>query len=263
MNTRDSQSGPVLYPFRLPDAAPRPRRCPQGQLCRPVRGLLFDMGDVLHDATLWRRWLLQLLGRIGLRANYRSFFYLWDRDYLADVYRGRRTFCDAFREFLRAAGLASAQIDEVEAACQARRRHWEETARPLPGVRPTLARLHASGYVLGVLSNSDRPAAELREQLQRFGLHMPFAAVVSSLDLGEIKPHPRGYRTALEQMELRAEEVAFVGHDTLELAGAAACGLATIAFNFDADAKADVFIARFEELLDIVSQTQPPYAAAG
>ena len=117
--------------------------------------------------------------------------------------------------------------------------------------------------MLGVLSDSDRPGAELRGQLDRFGLHFPFASVVSSLDLSETKPHPLGYRTALEEMGLRAEEVAFVGHDTLELAGAAACGLGTIAFNFDAEAKADVFIARFEELLDVVSQTQPPYAAAG
>lgn len=26
---------------------------------RNVRGLVFDMGDVLFDATVWRRWLLQ------------------------------------------------------------------------------------------------------------------------------------------------------------------------------------------------------------
>jgi hypothetical protein len=36
----------------------------------------------------------------------------------------------------------------------------------------------------------------------------------------------------------------------------------TIAFNFDADARADVFIARFDELSEVVDQ-QRPYAAAG
>jgi HAD superfamily hydrolase (TIGR01509 family) len=249
--------------FQHDGASSAERRCPMGSLSRPVRGILFDMGDVLHDATLWRRWLLQLLQRMGLRANYRSFYYIWDRDFLADVHRGQRTFAEAFQAFLLSAGLSLAQIDEVQAACQARRRQWEDTARPLPGVKPTLARLHVAGYVLGVLSDSDRKAKELARQLDRFGFGGWFTAVVSSIELGEIKPHPICYQRALAGMGLSADQVVFVGHDTIELAGATRCGMETIAFNFDSDAEADVFIARFEELLDVVSAVQPPYAAAG
>ncbi len=260
MNVRDDfrVGGQWLSPDRL-----RQRRCPAGSLSRPIRGLLFDMGDVLHDATLWRRWLLQLLGRIGLQTTYRSFYHVWDRDFLADVHRGRREFGEAFSAFLLSAGLSPAQIDEVQAACQARRRQWEDTARTLPGVKPTLARLHAAGYVLGVLSDSEHSSAVLREQLDRFGIAGYFTAVVSSIDLGETKPQPIGYRTALERMNLLPEQAAFVGHDALELAGAARVGLSTVAFNFDPDAKADVFIARFDELLDVVSAAQPSLAAAG
>jgi hypothetical protein len=36
----------------------------------------------------------------------------------------------------------------------------------------------------------------------------------------------------------------------------------TIAFNFDHDAQADVFLSRFEELVELVAN-QPRYAAAG
>ncbi|NUQ64858.1 MAG: HAD family hydrolase [Pirellulales bacterium] len=239
------------------------RRCPIGRLSRPLRGLLFDMGDVLHDATLWRRWLLHLLGRMGLHTNYRCFYHIWDRDFLPDVHRGERPFCEALQAFLLSVGLSPAQIDEVQAACQARRRQWEETARPLPGVKPTLARLHAAGYTLGVLSDSEHPSSGLRDQLDRFGLSGLFSAVVSSIDLKQTKPHPIGYRTALEAMRLAPEQAAFVGHDTAELAGAARVGLQTIAFNFDPDAKADVFIARFDELLEVVSAAGVSLAAAG
>lgn len=35
---------------------------------RKTLGLLFDMGDVLYDATVWRRWLLQLLHKMGLHT---------------------------------------------------------------------------------------------------------------------------------------------------------------------------------------------------
>ena len=48
-----------------------------------------------------------------------------------------------------------------------------------------------------------------------------------------------------------------MGHDRLELAGAAAVGMSTIAFNFDSDAQADVHINRFEELIEVLI---PPLA---
>ena len=230
------------------------------RLPRPVSGLLFDMGDVLYDATAWRRWLLQVLGRLGLHTNYRSFFTIWDRDFLDDVHRGRREFSEAFRAFLRSAGLSCGQIDEVDAACRARRSQWEVTARLLPGVKTTLGRLRAAGCTLGVLSDSEHPAAVLGERLERLGLGGLFAAVVSSIDLGRIKPDPLGYLTALQGMQLGAKGVAFVGHDAAELAGAAKVGMQTIAFNFAPDARADVFLTRFDELLELVDV--PPASAA-
>ena len=230
-----------------------------GTLPRPVEGLLFDMGDVLYDATLWRRWLLRVLSQLGVHTSYRSFFHIWDHDFLDDVYRGRREFCEAFQAFLLSVGLSPGQIDEVEAACQARRNEWERNARLLPGVKPTLAKLHAAAVTMGVLSDSECPAAVLSERLERLGLRGIFHTVVSSLDLERIKPDPVCYRTALGAIGLSADRVAFVGHDTEELAGAAGVGMATIAFNYDTDAKADVFITRFEELFPLVgpSASQP------
>jgi putative hydrolase of the HAD superfamily len=223
---------------------------------------LFDAGGVLYDDTVWRRWLLRLLAQLGLHTNYRSFYHIWDHDFLDDVYRGRREFCEAFQTFLLSVGLSRAQVDEVEAACQARRRQWEMTARPLPGVKSTLSRLHAAGVVMGVLSDSEHPAAVLAGRLERFGLGGRFQAVVSSIDLERTKPDPVCYLTAARAMSLPPQEVAFVGHDADELAGAAKVGMSTIAFNQEAGAQADVFIARFEELLELVRSDARQAAAA-
>ena len=228
-----------------------------GTLPRPVEGLLFDLGDVLYDATLWRRWLLRVLSQLGVHTRYRSFFHIWDHDFLDDVHRGRRELSEAFQAFLRSVGLSPAQIDEVEAACQARRNEWERTARLLPGVKSTLGKLHAAGIVMGVLSDSENPGTLLHQRLDRLGLGGVFKAVVSSIDLERIKPDPVCYRTALHAMGLPGDRVAFVGHDAEELAGAAAVGMPTIAFNYDPDAKADVFITRFEQLLPLVRRPSP------
>jgi len=232
------------------------------RLSGPIHGVLLDMCNVLYDATLWRRWVLQLLSRLGLHTNYRSFFKIWDRDYLDAVHRGQREFREAFEAFLASAGLSRAQIDEVEGACQARRRILQEGARPLPGVKTTLGRLHKSGLVLGAISNSQSPASALENDLARFGLGRLFTAVISSFDLKRTMPEEICYRTALKAMKLPPAQVAFVDHDTAELAGAAAVGMPTVAFNFDPDARADVYIDRFDDLLEVIGEPRP-LAAAG
>ena len=239
--------------------------CPgsgKARLPQRIRGVLFDMGNVLYDNTLWRRWVLKLLSHLGLHTNYCCFFRVWDRDYLDDVHCGRRDFREAFEAFLLSAGLTRSQIDEVEAACRARRRQLDQGARPLPGVKSTLKRLDLLGLTLGALSNSEHACSGLRQQLGRLGVGELFATVVSSIDLKRTMPDPACYLTATKGMKLPAEQVAFVGHDTLELAGAAAVGMPTVAFNFDTDAQADVYLARFEDLLEVVGPP-PPLAVAG
>jgi len=227
----------------------------------PVRGVLFDGCNVLYDDTVWRRWVLKLLANLGLHTNYRCFFRVWERDFLDDVHRGRRGFRDAFAAFLRSAGLSSGQIDEVQAACQGRRRHLEAGTRPLPGVKTALGRLHQSGLVLGVICNSEHPASVLSEQLGRFASGKIFTTVVSSIDIRRTMPEAACYLTATEAMGLPVTQVAFVGHDAGQLAGATAVGMPTIALNYDPDARADVYLSRFDELPDVLS-TQASVDAA-
>jgi FMN phosphatase YigB (HAD superfamily) len=224
-----------------------------------VDGLLFDACNILYDDTAWRRWLLRVLRRLGMETSHRSFFRVWDRDYLDDVHRGQRPFCEALRAFLLSVGLSPAQIDEVEAACHARR-HTEASVRPLTGVPGTIRRLRESGMVLAVACNSEDPALILRQRLDRLGLGHLLTTVVSSVDLAQTMPEAGCYEAALAGMKLPAHRVAFVGHDAGQLAGAARLGMPTIAFNCDADALADVYLQRFENLLELV--VSRPLAAA-
>jgi HAD superfamily hydrolase (TIGR01509 family) len=213
-----------------------------------IDGLVFDMGDVLFDATAWRRRLLQLLRHMGLQAGYRSLFDLWDSDYLDAVHRGDRDYAEAFVAFLRDAGLSPAQIDEAVTASHQFKRQIEAEVRPFPGVRETLDRLRDQGLRLAVLSDSESPSAAIAERLRTLGIGDAFSVVVSSVDLRQTKPNPLGYRTAVERLGLRPDRVAFVGHDAAELRGARRCGMRTIAFNYDREATADCRISRFCDL---------------
>ena len=117
--------------------------------------------------------------------------------------------------------------------------------------------------VLAVLSDSESTSELLHARLVRLGLGGRFTAVVSSFDLERTKPDPVCYHEALSAIGMRAEQVAFVGHDADEMAGAKAVGLRTLAFNFEPGTKADRYLARFEELLDYTSRRGARYRVPG
>ena len=104
-----------------------------------VVGLIFDAEDVLYDSTVWRRWLLQLLVRMGLQTDYRSFYCAWEREYLDEVNCGRREYWEALCDYLQSAGLLPGQLDEVMAAGQARSRQIQQQSFPLSPGSPSEA----------------------------------------------------------------------------------------------------------------------------
>jgi putative hydrolase of the HAD superfamily len=215
------------------------------------RALLFELDNVLHDATHWQRWLWQLLTRMGLQRDFHGFCAIWQRGYMHEVYRGGREFASALRAFLVDSGMSAGQIDEVEAASAARRRELSESVRPLPGVVKTLSHLAGAGVILGVLANSEWSGNELRERIDRLGLKGRFQFVFSSRDLGHAKPEPSCYQAALDTLRMPSHAVAFVSCETDDLAGAAAVGLRTVAVNVDTEAHADFSLRRFDELLTV------------
>jgi FMN phosphatase YigB (HAD superfamily) len=224
-----------------------------------VRAFVFDLGDVLYDATVWRRWLVRLLARLGLRVNYAEFFCVWDRDYLPDVYCGRRDYAEAFEAVLATCGLTRAQIEEVTAASHARRRDLAIHRRLLPGVSATLGQLHAGGFPLALLCEADGPGGQVREELHRLAIGDYFGPIISSFDLGRAKPDPVCFEAALAALQLTSGHAAFVGHNTVELAAARRLGLATVAFNYEPGAEADFHCSHFPELLDLVQAGRPAH----
>jgi FMN phosphatase YigB (HAD superfamily) len=229
---------------------------------RSLRGLVFEMTNVLYDATLWRRELVRLLARLEVPACYPAFFSRWDREYLGDVQCGFRQFEEAFQAFLLSAGLSWAQIDEIEAASRVRHKELEMAGRPLPGVTATIAKLSQQGWPLAVLTDSPYPAARLAAELGKLALGGCFQSVLSSFDLEATKPAAACYQAAIAVMDAPAEELAFVGCDRDSLVGARACGLRTIAVNCPDDVAADARLSKFSELLDVVERWSTLQVAA-
>jgi HAD superfamily hydrolase (TIGR01509 family) len=214
------------------------------------RAIIFDMGDIFFDATPWRRALTARLQELGVAIDYPQFCRGWEAK-LVEVYLGRREYWAALTEFLAEQGLSEAAVANTIAF--ARETAASVESRTLfDGVAETLAALRAKGVKLAVLSDTESSEPRVRRRLAQMGIEQCFDVVVTSIDIGHVKPQPEAFAAALARLNVTADQAAFVGHDVDELDGAMQCGIAAIAYNYEPGVPGDHFIRCFSELLDIV-----------
>ncbi len=215
-----------------------------------TRGLIFDGPGVLYDASLWRRWLLKLLTRMGLHTHYDVFYRTWDYEYAGAVLAGQRSWRCALESFLRSAGLSQCQVDEVIPALRAKRNQFEADLRPMPGVTGTLAALEAGGFRLAVAADTEATGEEFNGRLRRLGIARRFAGAISSTEIGHVMPSPAVYLAALAAVELPPDEVAFVSALPEHISGAKQMGLTTVAVDCELADEADYHVERICQLVE-------------
>jgi putative hydrolase of the HAD superfamily len=221
-----------------------------------LRGILFDMGDIFYDATPWRRAVTAALCEHGVAIEFAEFVRRWEAE-LVPVYVGQKPYWDAFAKLLSNFALDADTREKITAMAREKARAAEERTL-FPGVAETLDRLHALGVKLAVLSDTESCESRVRERLAAMGIERYFDAVVTSADIGFVKPMQEAFAAALDRIGVARTNAAFVGHDEDELAGAKAFGLLTIAYNHVPGAPADRYLNEFAELVDVAAA-----AAAG
>jgi putative hydrolase of the HAD superfamily len=92
-----------------------------------------------------------------------------------------------------------------------------------PDVLPTVEKLHDAGLRMGIVSNWD---VRLPELCHHLGLSRYLEFVISSANLGRIKPQDSLFRAALERIGAASCEAAHVGdHYFADVLGARAAGI--------------------------------------
>jgi putative hydrolase of the HAD superfamily len=92
----------------------------------------------------------------------------------------------------------------------------------VPEVLDTIEFLRASGVPVALCTNA---TDDLRDDLARFGLAEAFDAVVSSAEIGYVKPMPEFYRAACEAVDTAPGYCLLVDDTVRNIAGARAAGL--------------------------------------
>jgi HAD superfamily hydrolase (TIGR01509 family) len=103
----------------------------------------------------------------------------------------------------------------------------------IKNVKETLQKIHEAGVPFIILTDATKKGSELKPFLAKLGIEEYVTEMVSSKDVGVIKPDERFFATILEKYGLKKEEVVFIAHDDDELRGACNLGIPVIAFNYE------------------------------
>lgn len=127
-----------------------------------------------------------------------------------------------------------------------------------PHVTSTLTTLVKWGVKLALLTDAPPKQAWLR--LCYLNLHHLFDAVITSTDVGEPKPSPRGFQAVLQALEVRADQTLMVGDwPERDIKGAQQVGIRTVLARygerqFEGHSGADWEIDDIAQLLTIVQE---------
>ena len=230
----------------------------------PPQALVFEPAGVLYDASPRRRWLWQLVSRLGLKTSYDEFTATWASSFLPPALRGERPYAAQLRDFLASLGLSPADLSEIEAAMPLRGQPLEAGVRALPGVGRALARLASQAMNLAVLCDCSLPGNELKEQLDHLGLGGHFGLVATSVDLGLTKPAIHNYDTMAAMLNLPPAQCAFISSRRCDLWGANDAGWQTISIGATAADAAHKSLMSMAELADTARHwTCEPARVAG
>src|SRR3989338_1238164 len=163
-----------------------------------------------------------------------------------DAMIGRVTKKELFSCILRAHGIKGQELIKMgyEALLQ------DECNIVLyDGVVETLEKLKKLRYRIGIITDTISATEEKLRWFKSKGLTIEWDAFSNSAETDVRKPHATAYQSALSQAGVSAEESIFVGHTAVELEGARAIGMTTVAFCPDPGARATYHCAHFTELL--------------
>jgi FMN phosphatase YigB (HAD superfamily) len=213
-----------------------------------IKGIFFDAADVFYrreESTV------AFARRLIREAGYSTQLAPVDESRMEELHlqasRGAIGHEHFWQAYLEAHGVATGDRSGMvrQISDQAR------VVQPIPGAHASVAELKARGFLIGIVTDTIYPLSWKMSWLDQAGV-AEFVDVVScSSDLGLKKPDPAIYLHAVRQASLTVAESAFVGHDSGELAGARAAGLATVAVLYEPGAQADFYASTLMDLLDV------------
>ena len=237
-----------------------------------IKGILFDLGSTLiefqgewHDvmARGAQEQVDFFLAR-GLQLDRAAFLERHRELIMMFIEKGAQDWIEyssdkALKLALAEFGYPDPPQSLIDESLKALYAFGESLWRPFPDTYATLDALRDRGYRLGIISNA-RDAANVHRLIDNTRLRPWFDPILVSAEVGVRKPHPRIFKTVLDQWGLGPNEAVMVG-DMLgaDVLGAKNAGIRSVWTTMQADRGAnsahldtlvpDAQIASLSELL--------------
>jgi FMN phosphatase YigB (HAD superfamily) len=194
---------------------------------RPIRGVLFDMGDTLLGRGDGPAILVAEARRLGSTVDDATARQIWreiqDRARTAEeIAKGRDLSELAHRECWTALYSAADVVADGLGAVLYEREISAAAWHPFPDTLRVVEALHATGVPMAVVSDT---GWDIRPVLDRHGLLPYFAGLVLSYEYGVAKPARQLFAAACEMLGVPAEDALMVGDNALTDGGAIESGL--------------------------------------
>jgi phosphoglycolate phosphatase len=133
----------------------------------------------------------------------------------------------------------------------------EEGSFLFPEVANTLAVLAEKGLPMGLVTNKSTPF--VLPMLERLGIAQYFKVIIGGDDVENKKPHPEALHKVMEELNLSAEELLFVGDSRNDILAAQAAGCCSIGLTYGYNygesielSKPDYVFDHFNDLLPLL-----------
>jgi len=204
-----------------------------------IKAVLFDFDDTIFDHRYCCRRALK-----SIREDYDCFkgstldefelehISILEEVHVNEVLTGKLALDEAraerFRRMFEKRNVKS--IDKIEYECAARyRKIYTSSARLVPGAIDLLRRLK-DNYKICVVTNN--LIAEQKGKIRNCGIEQYIDELVTSEEVGEIKPHPLIFQNALKRMHVNADEAIMIGDKwEMDIVGARNAGIKCIWIN--------------------------------
>ncbi len=192
-----------------------------------IRAVFFDFGGTIVEEIDFDQWVAS--GRsLGLTLDPERLVHAWKEvEAIAD--RDPSVSVEAFCARVLSETIGQPVSADVVDRFLSLERSGPRAYRLYSDVVRCLDALRARRLELGILSNSLRSEAELRETIDRLGLRRYFRWVISSATEGVRKPSSELFRRAAERARLAPSEILYVGNlPETDARGAARAGLRSV-----------------------------------
>jgi len=152
--------------------------------------------------------------------------------------------------------LDPTRVDELVQVYRAHNEPLHDTLECCLGMEDVLSELRERGHRLGIVTAKRRVTVDLA--FARLPIEHLFETVVGGDETQQHKPHPAPLQLALERLDARPEDAAYVGDSPFDMQSAKAAGVYAIGVSWgrihaaERLTDADVVVHGAEELLDLV-----------